>query len=419
MDSLDGQRTDLARLLAGERHGAEHPRPALQDLQTLITAGDRVVSATAARNAALQRHDRRAARFLSRLRTTLASAGHTLALAAPTVTTLQGVAPLLRPALSDVITLSGPVLTLLHRAPTLLHDALVATPGDHRLQRRLPSRAARAAPGRTPDQPVIDYVGLYRRSWSPRWPIWRRVETTAPAQTDGWPDRRGRPATCARSRSWATRRPSDSRIVSEPTNRNNTYFSPGELYNVARAACSRAIAPTPTRLPVPLRLQECPLPSAAGAGLEPPGPVSRMSTRDRLPRGGVGACADPGRACTPADPRMRGSVISETRAAGRRAGARARRANAARLRASPGGCQQPFCARAPAARIAHVRNGCPGSHSAHKRQAIPALMRTMVAVATRSGPGGRETWVNPHGFPTGSAGRRGRTGGRKGLCECA
>ena len=98
------------------------------DLQGLVTAGDSVLSATAQRNAALTATLAALPPFLSQLRDTLGRLDTTLGLAGPTLKVLRPVAPLLTPALSDVIRLSRPAVSLLRRVPGLVSIANRALP---------------------------------------------------------------------------------------------------------------------------------------------------------------------------------------------------------------------------------------------------------------------------------------------------
>ena len=143
-------------------------------------------------------------------------------------------APLLRPALSDVITLSGPVLTLLHRAPTLLHDALVALPAITAFNEAFHPALHALLPAVRQISPVIGYIGLYHKELVTAMAnLAASLEATAPAQTNGYPDRPGT-ASYNRTISIDGNDTPFGQSVREPTNRNNTYFSPGELANVAR-----------------------------------------------------------------------------------------------------------------------------------------------------------------------------------------
>jgi virulence factor Mce-like protein len=98
------------------------------DLQSLVTAGDQVLSTTAQVDTALTATVDAMPAFLTGLRTTLTTLNGTLAIAKPSLDALQPVAPLLTPALQNLITLSGPLLALLHQAPPVLQTATRALP---------------------------------------------------------------------------------------------------------------------------------------------------------------------------------------------------------------------------------------------------------------------------------------------------
>ena len=112
-------------------------------LQTLITAGDQVLSSTAARNVALSATVDALPPFLTRLRSTLRVLDGTLTLAKPSLDALEPVAPLLTPALHSLIGLSGPAVMLLHEAPSLIGASDRALPAIERFSRRSSRRSTR------------------------------------------------------------------------------------------------------------------------------------------------------------------------------------------------------------------------------------------------------------------------------------
>jgi phospholipid/cholesterol/gamma-HCH transport system substrate-binding protein len=212
------------------------------DLQNLIRAGDQVFSATAQRNAALSATIDRLPRFLARLRITLNAVGHTLTLANPSVSTLQRTAPLLRPALQDVISLSGPALVLLHEAPRLVHDALVALPAIARFNEAFKPAVDELLPAVRQITPVIGSISQYRRELVTAMAnLAASLEAQAPAQTNGYPDRPGS-ASYLRAISIVGNETPFGQSIREPTNRNNAYFSPGELNNFAHGLESASCA---------------------------------------------------------------------------------------------------------------------------------------------------------------------------------
>src|SRR5947209_9331579 len=113
---LDQERGNVRRLISNSATvlGTMGQRSA--DLQSLIEAGDQVLSATAARNPALTATVNAMPPFLAQLRTTLTTLNGTLGIARPSLAALRPVAPLLTPALSELVNLSGPAVRLLHQA---------------------------------------------------------------------------------------------------------------------------------------------------------------------------------------------------------------------------------------------------------------------------------------------------------------
>jgi virulence factor Mce-like protein len=232
--SLDAQRPDLRSLIRGSASVLTTLGQRSSDLQTLVRAGEEVMSATASRNAALSATVDRLPAFLAQLRSTLGRLGVTLTLARPSVQVLRQSAPFLRPALSDVITLSGPALALLHRAPRLLHDAVVALPAITRFTNAFRPALDQLLPAVRQITPVIDFIGIYRTELVTAMSnLSATLEATAPANTNGWPDRPGT-AGYLRATSVVGNESLFGQSVREPTNRDNTNFSPGELANLVR-----------------------------------------------------------------------------------------------------------------------------------------------------------------------------------------
>jgi phospholipid/cholesterol/gamma-HCH transport system substrate-binding protein len=260
--SLDQQRGDLRGLLRGSASVLTTLGQRSGDLQTLIRAGEEVLSATAARNAALSSTVNELPPFLSRLRVTLGELGTTLFLARPSVENLRQAAPLLRPALREVITLSGPALALLRGAPRLLHDALVALPAITRFNRAFRPALDTLLPAVRQITPMISFVADYRTELVTAMSnLSANLEAVAPAQTGGWPDRPGK-ASYLRAVSVVGNETPFGQSVREPTNRDNANFAPGELANLARgllsASCANAHNPSQSHFGfgnVPCRVQ--------------------------------------------------------------------------------------------------------------------------------------------------------------------
>jgi phospholipid/cholesterol/gamma-HCH transport system substrate-binding protein len=241
---LDQERGPLAGLL---RNGATVLTTLGQratDLQTLIRAGDQVFSATAARNSALTSTIDRLPPFLARLRVTLNAVGHTLVLAGPSVASLRQSAPLLRPALQDVITLSGPALAVLHQAPRLIHDSLRALPAITRFNQAFKPAVDQLLPAVRQIVPVISFIGQYRRELIAAMSnLAASLEGQSSANTNGYPDPPGA-ASYLRSTSILGNESLFGQSIREPTNRDNPYFSPGELNNLGHGLRSASCANT-------------------------------------------------------------------------------------------------------------------------------------------------------------------------------
>jgi virulence factor Mce-like protein len=226
---LDGEQGSVGQLL---RSGATVFTTLGQrsaDLQSLITAGDQVLSATAARNTALTATVDALPAFETQLRTTLDHVRSSLGMAKPSLDALLPAAPLLAPALRGVISLSGPALRLLHAAPRLLDDAIVALPAIERFNRAFHPALDALLPAVRQVSPIINFIGLYRTELTTAMAnLAASLEARAPANVPGGS------AGYLRSLAIVGNESIFGQSVREPSNRSNTYFSPGELADVAR-----------------------------------------------------------------------------------------------------------------------------------------------------------------------------------------
>jgi virulence factor Mce-like protein len=228
-----------------------------RDLQTLIRAGDQVLSTTAARNRSLTATVDALPPFLSQLRSTLVTLNGTLGVARPTLDALKPAAPLLAPALSELITLSGPAINLLHQAPSLIGAADKALPAITRFSRAFKPAVDALLPAARELAPVISFIGLYNRELvAAMGNLAATLEATAPAATSSGT------ASYLRAISMISNESFFGQSVREPTNRDNTYFSPGELANVGKggllsASCANTnnTAQVPRGRNVPCRVQ--------------------------------------------------------------------------------------------------------------------------------------------------------------------
>jgi phospholipid/cholesterol/gamma-HCH transport system substrate-binding protein len=224
-------------------------------LRTLITAGDQVLASTAARNAALSATVDALPPFLGRLRSTLRVLDGTLGLAKPSLDALQPVAPLLTPALHSLIRLSGPAVTLLHEAPSLVAAADRALPAIERFSRAFKPAIDALLPATRELTPMISFIALYRAELTTAMAdLAASLEATSSANTPS-----GR-ASYLRAISMISNESPYGQTVREPTNRNNAYFAPGELVNAGRgglqsAGCAHAA--NPAQVPVSGRNVAC------------------------------------------------------------------------------------------------------------------------------------------------------------------
>lgn len=199
------------------------------DLQTLIRAGDGVLSTTASRNAQLTATVNALPPFLAQLRTTLGTLNGTLGVAGPALRDLKPVAPLLTPALSELIALSGPAVKLLHQAPSLLSAAQRALPAITRFSKAFKPALDAILPAAQELAPIISFVGLYNKELVGAMAnLAADLEATAPAATTS-----GR-ASYLRALSMFSNESFYGQTTREPTNRDNAYFSPGELSNIGK-----------------------------------------------------------------------------------------------------------------------------------------------------------------------------------------
>jgi phospholipid/cholesterol/gamma-HCH transport system substrate-binding protein len=206
------------------------------DVQSLVTAGDQVLSATASRNTALTATVNALPPFLGELRTTLTTLNTSLGLAKPSLVALKPVAPLLTPALADLIKLSGPAVSLLKQAPGLLDDADKALPAITRFTAAFHPAVDAILPAAQQLAPVISFMGLYNKELvAAMGNLGAVLQAEAPANTD---EPVGTAAAGMAHYIRAVIGVSNETVYGqttrEPNNRHNAYFSPGELANIAK-----------------------------------------------------------------------------------------------------------------------------------------------------------------------------------------
>lgn len=227
--ALNQQQGDLRRLVNGSATVLSTLGSRSADLRSLVTAGDSVLAATAARNTALSATVDALPPFLSQLRTTLTTLNGTLGIARPTLAALQPVAPLLTPALTEVVRLSGPATRLLRQAPALLTAAEGALPAITRFSRAFKPAVDAILPAAREVAPIINFVALYRQELvAAMGNLAADLEASAPAATPTGS------APYLRALIGLGRESIFGQTVREPTTRDNAYFAPGELSNMNR-----------------------------------------------------------------------------------------------------------------------------------------------------------------------------------------
>jgi phospholipid/cholesterol/gamma-HCH transport system substrate-binding protein len=198
------------------------------DLQSLITAGDQVLSATAQSNTQLTATVNALPPFLTELRTTLGTLNTTLGIAAPTLRVLRPVAPLLTPALRELTAVTGPALQLLHDAPPVLTAAKNALPAIASFTNAFRPAVDALLPAAEQVIPVISFIAQHKQELVTAMAnLGADLEGSASANTPSGS------ASYLRAIAGIGRESVFGQSVREPTNRNNTYFAPGELASVA------------------------------------------------------------------------------------------------------------------------------------------------------------------------------------------
>ncbi len=228
-DGLDRERGSVKRLISSAGTVLSTVGERSSDLRELITAGDQVLSATAARSERLTATVNALPPFLAELRATLGTLSTTLGAAQPTIAALVPVGPLLTPALSDLIELSGPATRLLREAPALLDTAGTALPSVTTFFDAFRPAVRAILPAAENVVPMIEFISRYSRELTASMAnVAAFTEATAPADTTA--DVGGTPAGTAH---YARVLPPLNnemffgQSVREPTNRHNAYIAPG------------------------------------------------------------------------------------------------------------------------------------------------------------------------------------------------
>lgn len=160
---LDNQRPAVQRLIAdgGDALNAVGRREAA--VQSLVTAGDDVLSATASRDRDLTATIEAMPAFLSRLRSSLTEAEAAAADAAPTLSALRPVAPLVRPALDELSGLVRNVVPLSREIGPVIDNAKRGLPSATRVVEAAGPLLDQLNPAGRELVPSLRYIGAFRK----------------------------------------------------------------------------------------------------------------------------------------------------------------------------------------------------------------------------------------------------------------
>jgi phospholipid/cholesterol/gamma-HCH transport system substrate-binding protein len=198
------------------------------DLQSLVTAGDQLFSTTATEDTALTRTVNALSPFLVALRTTLGTLNTTLGIAKPSLAALRPVAPLLTPALRELSAVTGPALSTIKAAPALLSAAKLALPAIGDFAGAFQPGVDALLPAAQQIVPVINYI-----SGQPQGLVAAMGNLSAALQGSAAANTPSSSAHYLRALISIGRDSVFGQSVREPTDRNNTYYGPGELNDVA------------------------------------------------------------------------------------------------------------------------------------------------------------------------------------------
>ena len=197
------------------------------DVQSLVTAGDQVFSATAARNAALVQTVDRLPPFMTQLRTTLETLNGTLGLAKPVLAATKVGAPFVEPALSNLVALTGPALSLLHQAPHLIEVTNKALPEISRFTVAFNGVLDPLLAAAQQVVPVINYVQLYPKEITAAF-------ANLPAILNGRAPASNGLTRYIRSALTINNEGLFGQAERPASNRHNPYISPGGLANIGQ-----------------------------------------------------------------------------------------------------------------------------------------------------------------------------------------
>lgn len=160
---LDAEGPALSTLIRDSGQALNQIGDRSSDVQTLIGAGNQVLSATASQDRALTETVRLAPGFLHRLQRTMAMLDATAGDAGPALRTLRPVAPLVRPALTGAESLAPELRTAFRRMDPIVRQSKTTLPALTRTLRASRPLLDVLEPAGRDLVPVIQLLELYRR----------------------------------------------------------------------------------------------------------------------------------------------------------------------------------------------------------------------------------------------------------------
>jgi hypothetical protein len=220
-----------------------------------VTAGNQVFATTATENAALRSTVDALSPFLVQLRTTLGELNTTLGIAKPSLAVLRPVAPLLTPALRELSAVTGPALDTIRAAPGLLSASKVALPAIGAFAAAFKPGVDALLPAAEQIVPVIQYISQDRSEL-----IAAMSNLAAGLQGSAAANTPSGSANYLRALISLGRDSVFGQSVREPTDRNNSYYAPGELGDAASGglkSSSCANTGNPSQIPLPFGNVPC------------------------------------------------------------------------------------------------------------------------------------------------------------------
>ncbi len=223
LSTLDGQSQDLRTLVRDSGTVLDAVSRRQSDLQSLVVAGDALLSSTAAHDRGVTRTVQALEPLLSELRLTLAAADRTAGFAAPTLTALQPVAPLLSPALAEALNVAPRLSSFLRELDPFLAVTRRSLPAAQKLLTTALPLMRQLYPAAQQIVPVIAYMSAYRRELVAAMAnVGAATQATAPSMV-GVPLHYMRFVPVVNNESFVG---AAQRL---PSNRHNAYYAPGEL----------------------------------------------------------------------------------------------------------------------------------------------------------------------------------------------